>query len=189
MGATLPILARHAVREDRHIGSRIGLLYGANTAGAAAGALSAAFLFLPWLGLGLTVWIAVGLNAAVFRPSPWCSSEKLPTELSTRSSRSSQSIQRRPSLSIRLPRGDGSCPSSWFRESSPSAGKCCGTRLLSHLLGGSIYAFGLMLATFLVGIAVGSTVASRWADSPERARVGFCVQPAGHCHHLPRSFS
>src|SRR5690606_19234645 len=36
MGATLPLLARHAVRSDREIGSRIGALYASNTFGAVA---------------------------------------------------------------------------------------------------------------------------------------------------------
>ena len=36
MGATLPLLARHAVRRDAEIGPRIGLLYTVNTLGAAA---------------------------------------------------------------------------------------------------------------------------------------------------------
>ncbi len=54
MGATLPLLARHAVREPRQIGERVGVLYAANTAGAAAGTLTAAYLLLPRLGLGPT---------------------------------------------------------------------------------------------------------------------------------------
>src|SRR6187549_2326702 len=39
MGATLPMLARYAVSEERQIGRRIGVLYAMNTAGAVAGAL------------------------------------------------------------------------------------------------------------------------------------------------------
>jgi hypothetical protein len=50
MGATLPLLARHAVREDGQIGARVGLLYAVNTAGAIAGTLLAAFA-APAIGL------------------------------------------------------------------------------------------------------------------------------------------
>lgn len=46
MGATLPLLARHAVRREEQIGTRIGGLYAINTAGAVAGALATAF-WLP----------------------------------------------------------------------------------------------------------------------------------------------
>ena len=39
MGATLPLLARHAVEREGEVGARVGLLYGVNTAGAVAGTL------------------------------------------------------------------------------------------------------------------------------------------------------
>src|SRR5690606_7606342 len=44
MGATLPLLARYAVRADRQVGPRVALLYAINTAGAVAGTLAAAFI-------------------------------------------------------------------------------------------------------------------------------------------------
>ncbi len=174
MGATLPILARHAVREDRHIGPRIGLLYGANTAGAAAGALSAAFFFLPWLGLGLTVWIAVGLNAAVFGFALLL--EKSAADHDPAQADGSADLDDAPTIALDpAPSGRWILPVILVSGIVSFCWEVLWTRLLSHLLGGSIYAFGLMLATFLVGIAVGSTVASRWADSPERARAGFAL--------------
>ncbi|MCU0760716.1 MAG: fused MFS/spermidine synthase, partial [Steroidobacteraceae bacterium] len=66
MGATLPLLARHAVLEREQIGRRIGLLYASNTAGAVAGALATAFLLLPALGLSRSIWIGAALNFVVF---------------------------------------------------------------------------------------------------------------------------
>ena len=62
MGATLPLLARFAVREEREIGPVTGTLYAVNTAGAVLGAPLAAFVLLPEVGLGGTVTVAVGLN-------------------------------------------------------------------------------------------------------------------------------
>ncbi len=44
MGATLPLLARHAVTRDEQIGPRIGLLSAINTLGAIAGAVGLALL-------------------------------------------------------------------------------------------------------------------------------------------------
>ena len=66
MGATLPLLARYAVAEEKQIGRRIGLLYAMNTAGAVFGALLTAFALLPELGLKGTIWFAAALNALVF---------------------------------------------------------------------------------------------------------------------------
>ena len=49
------------------------------------------------------------------------------------------------------------------------------TRLLSHLFGSSVYAFATMLATFLIGLALGSAVAARLASRPARAWSGFTI--------------
>ena len=66
MGATLPLLARHAVRHDAEIGPRIGALYATNTMGAIGGTVCAAFLLLPWLGLRQTVYVGALGNGLVF---------------------------------------------------------------------------------------------------------------------------
>ena len=66
MGATLPLLARHAVRHEGEIGSRVASLYALNTAGAVLGTLATAFVLLPALGLRATIWLAVAVNACVF---------------------------------------------------------------------------------------------------------------------------
>jgi len=66
MGATLPLLARHAVRSDQQIGPRVGLLYAMNTAGAIAGTVCTGFWLLPALGLRHTVYVGVGINFLVF---------------------------------------------------------------------------------------------------------------------------
>ena len=66
MGATLPLLARYAVRTEAEIGSRVGVLYAVNTAGAIAGTLCAAFWLMPELGLRRTVWVGAALNGLVF---------------------------------------------------------------------------------------------------------------------------
>ena len=60
MGATLPLLARHAVRRDDEVGPRIGALYAINTAGAIAGTVVAAF----WLAEG-TLLVGLALGALV----------------------------------------------------------------------------------------------------------------------------
>jgi predicted membrane-bound spermidine synthase len=49
------------------------------------------------------------------------------------------------------------------------------TRLLAHVLGGSIYAFSTMLAAFLTGIALGGGLAGRLARDRERAAFAFAA--------------
>ncbi len=66
MGATLPLLTRYAVRREEQIGPRVGALYALNTAGAVAGALVAAFVLLPELGIRRTVTVGAFTNALIF---------------------------------------------------------------------------------------------------------------------------
>jgi spermidine synthase len=63
MGATLPLAARAAIgdRVDQ-AGWRIGLLYAANTAGAALGALGADLLLVPAMGVWGAQLVAAGAN-------------------------------------------------------------------------------------------------------------------------------
>ncbi len=63
MGSTLTLLIRYALAGGvAESGWRIGLLYGINTAGAAAGALLTDFALVPQLGLFQTQLVAVALN-------------------------------------------------------------------------------------------------------------------------------
>ena len=53
------------------------------------------------------------------------------------------------------------------------------TRLLGHILGGSIAAFSTMLASFLAGIAIGSAIAARFARKRSSALTAFVVTQCG----------
>ncbi len=167
MGATLPLLTRHAVRSEGEIGSRVGLLYATNTFGAVAGTVIAAFLLLPSLGLGNTVLVAVALNALVFAAAALLARvAPLPREPEPAAARSA------PGFGRILPLIALSGVSSFTYE-------VLWTRLLSHVLGGSVYAFGTMLASFLVGIALGSAFAARLARTREAAARGFALAQLG----------
>ena len=65
MGATLPILVTHVMRHYRSIGVSIGLLYFANTLGAALGAALTGMLVLYYFGLSTTIYFAALLNVSV----------------------------------------------------------------------------------------------------------------------------
>jgi predicted membrane-bound spermidine synthase len=58
MGATLPLLTRHFVRQGGALGQRVGALYAVNTFGAVAGTFIAGFILLPGVGLNWTNAIA-----------------------------------------------------------------------------------------------------------------------------------
>jgi len=65
MGATLPILVRRVVQLYQNVGESVGVLYFANTLGAAVGAAFTGFVALYRFGLSSTIHVAVALNLAV----------------------------------------------------------------------------------------------------------------------------
>jgi spermidine synthase len=168
MGATLPLLARHSVREEREIGSRTGLLYAINTLGAVLGCVLAAFVMLPRLGLRGTVLAGAGVNALVF-------------VLAALLARVAPAAAVAQPAAPRIPRSRRSLilPLVLLSGVASFGYEVLWTRLLAHVLGGSVYGFATMLASFLAGIAIGSAVAARLATGPDRAARGFAVAQVG----------
>lgn len=165
MGATLPLVARRVVRSADELGPRVAALYAANTAGAAAGALLGAFVLLPQFGLAAATHVAVATSFAVAALAWGLSRGSDPPPAPGPATMPSES----------LPTGAWILPAMLVSGAVSFCGEIVWTRLLGHLLGGSIYAFGTMLASFLVGLAGGSALAARWAVSPGVARRAFAV--------------
>lgn len=63
MGVSLPVLGRAVARSLEGAPRHVGLLYGLNTLGAAAGALATTWILFPALGLAGSLQFAAGLNA------------------------------------------------------------------------------------------------------------------------------
>ena len=168
MGATLPLLTRYAVQSDEQVGPRTGALYALNTAGAVAGTLAAAFILLPSLGLMGSIIIGAITNLAVFGIAVWLSRAAGDVALPNVAERESHARLGSDPESLILPVMFVSGLATFTYE-------VLWTRLLSHILGGSLIAFSIMLASFLSGIAIGSAVASRFALSREFAVRAFVV--------------
>ena len=173
MGATLPLLTRHAVRTEAQIASRTGMLYAINTLGAVGGALTAAFVLLPEVGLRTTVVIGAVINVIVFgiaaaiavRRSVRHRTSPVPAAPTPRMRFSERwAPGRRWILPVMLLSG----AASFVYE-------VLWTRMLSFVLGSSIYAFATMVASFLLGIAAGSIVASQVARSRRIAEIAFVL--------------
>ena len=194
MGATLPLLIRYAVRTDAEVGPRVALLYAINTAGAVCGTVVAAFVLLPALGLNRTVWVGVAVNALVF----------VIAAALARGRRDSSPTDE--TIAAAGPPGFAeACIRPLFRGSAPVRERLTAvfhaqpawmlplmlvsgataflyevlwTRMLTHVMGGSIYAFATMLAAFLTGIALGGGLAGKVAERRERAAVAFAFTQA-----------
>ena len=177
MGATLPLLARHAVRSDEQVGPRIGALYSINTAGAIFGTLVTAFILMPELGLRKTVYVGATLNGIVFLGA-WALS---------RSDRGpGLSDTQRSATEVRVPSESSASTSLSFAQRLVLAMACAAgiasftyevmwVRLLEHMLGGSVYAFAAMLGSFLIGIAGGGAFAARFAKTRDHALPGLAL--------------
>ena len=209
MGATLPLLTRHAVQNNRELGPRVALLYATNTAGAVAGTIAAAFLLLPALGLNATVWVGVAVNAAVFGIAVWLSKKAPPVSAEAphpAAAAPATTGSSAPGTSEPGPIGFfESCIAPAFRRGLTLKDRygeifvtqrgwilalilvsganaffyeVLWTRMLSHVMGGSIYAFATMLAAFLTGIALGGGLAGPLARDRGRAALAFAATQA-----------
>lgn len=173
MGATLPLLAKDVIHSDGDVGPRVGQLYGLNTLGAVGGALAGGFLLLPYLGLKLALVTGAAINLVVFgivfvmlRRPAGSDSDMVPATAATTPGTSDGTFH--PVMPLMLVSG------------MVSFGlEVLWTRLLSHVFGGTIYAFSIMLSAFLVGIAFGSLIAGRLATDRERAGIGFVIAQVG----------
>ena len=189
MGATLPLLIRYAVRTDAEVGPRVALLYAINTAGAVFGTVAAAFVLLPALGLNRTVWVGVAVNALVFVIAAALARDRrdsAPADETVIAGAPDGFVsacirplfERSASLGDRLAAVFHVQPA-WMLPLMLVSGanaflyEVLWTRMLAHVMGGSIYAFATMLAAFLTGIALGGGLAGKVAENRERAAVAF----------------
>ena len=194
MGATLPLLIRYAVRTDREVGPRVALLYAINTAGAVSGTVIAAFALLPALGLNRTVWVGVAINALVFviaaalarnrrdcAPSDEMIAAAAPPDFATACIRplfaGAEPLKARLATVFRN-QPAWMLPLMLFSGANAFLYEVLWTRMLAHVIGGSIYAFATMLAAFLTGIALGGGPAGKFAERRERAAAFAITQLA-----------
>ena len=150
MGATLPLVAR-AVASDSTAARSVGLLYGVNTFGAVVGCLLAGFVLLPGLGVRGSVLVAAGFNLAAGALALVAASGARASPVIRAPTRSEP--QARFVLAV------------FFLAGFAALGyEVLWTRALLVYLRSSTYAFTVMLAVYLVGVASGSVFAARFAS-------------------------
>src|SRR5215471_14311657 len=163
MGGTLPVLLAAVVRRADQAGIRAGRFYAVNTAGAVVGTLAAGFWLIPSIGLRSALLVAVVLDLAAGALA-WNLSRSLedrPVEGPGETAAEPESSESFHLVSFALVGG------------SAMAYEIGWTRLLSTPLGSSTYAFSLMLAAFLLGIAIGSFLYEVWFRRTRMATSGL----------------
>ena len=172
MGATFPIAANWLAGDT-------GLLYAANTAGAALGAIAAGFWLIPTLGLRGTTWIGVLLNVVAAGGALWLSTRlRSPDDGASFGVASSSKRKGRPPRSQRAPRFTSPSPAPVLACTAAALSGCAAliyevawTRLLALVIGPTTYAFATMAAAFIGGLAIGSAVGAPIARRAARPGV------------------
>ena len=195
MGATLPLLSKFVNREQIVLGRRVGTLYAFNTFGAVAGCYLAGFHLVPALGYCGATYAAAAANMGVGllavltavlwvrrnfsgEPPPLPASTVLPPALEM------------PPGMVRAVIGGYA-----VAGFAMLALEVVWTRLLIIVFLGTTYAYAAMLATLLLGIALGSMAAAWAVDRAQRHTALFggvlmllgvaCVFTLGWIAELP----
>ena len=167
MGATLPAIARWVEATPRGI-SWLGFFYGGNTAGAVAGCLVAGFYLLRVHDMAIATWCAAGINVAI-AVLALVLARKLPHRSASAESHTHRADPARPPVERGGDRG--------VLVAIALSGLCAlgseviWTRLLSLLLGATVYTFSIILAVFLSGLGLGSAVGALIARSSSQPRL------------------
>lgn len=170
MGATLPMLAKGVVGASEQIGRRVGLLYAMNTFGAVVGTVLAAFVLITWLGLWWTSFVGIALNLLVAVMGWQVAIRGGRAAAESSSDDATADAQTEPAVEqAGLGRYFVVLPVMLISGAIAFTYEVVWTRLLSHVLGGSLFAFATMLSAFLVGIAAGGLLGAAWAGDRSKS--------------------
>ncbi|MFM0015785.1 fused MFS/spermidine synthase [Paraburkholderia sediminicola] len=177
MGGTLPVLMRALCPTAAQMGRSGARLYAANTAGAIAGTLAASFVLIPSLGVQGSAFAAAALNAGAalvaallgrtqraFVPVVGLSSSAVAPGQSTVDVTHdvvSPAAAERPSLASKARLA--------LVLYALAGGVALGyevvwSQVIVQFISTRSFAFAVVLATYLLGLTLGSALASRYAD-------------------------
>jgi spermidine synthase len=154
MGGTLPAMIRSLQLTADRIGTGGGWMYAANTVGAIIGALVSSFLLIPALGIQGTGLAAAGIGllaaAGSFRLDHFA-----PNQAGVAQQSKSSPLATSASVAILVYSIAGGLALGYEVVWSQSIVQFMSTRS---------YAFSVMLATYLAGLACGAALFACWAD-------------------------
>jgi spermidine synthase len=173
MGMSLPLLARAVTSTLAGAPTRIGVLYGLNTLGAAAGAFGTTWILFPAAGLAGSLWVAVSMNALA----------ALSALLLVRSTHHHYP----PVVASDVPPQAIDAPRWGFRAWAALYGiagfqalslEIVWFRLLGVMVKSSAFTFGTLLTIYLAGLGLGAAVGSAFLRRVRRPAVWFLLLQA-----------
>jgi len=179
MGATLPVIVA-AIRQYGAVAPRmISRFYGVNLLGAIGGTLVGGFLLLPTFGMRATAWLAAATNLLIGIVA-LIVSRRRPMPSPTPSENDDSKTRQGPEASGA---SDPDGRALWFSCAFASGFVTIGmqviwSRILSMIIGSSTYAFTMVLALFLTGLAIGAWIVGfrKKTETPSLRRFVFVVQ-------------
>lgn len=169
MGATLPVISRWVETTPEGV-SWLGFFYGGNIAGAVAGSLLAGFYLLRVFDVAIATFVAVAINVgvavlalAIAKLTPYT-----PAVIAQEQSYATTSPEQSEKWPVYLTIG--------LSGMAALASQVVWARLLALLFGATVYTFSLVLAAFLFGLGIGSSVGSAIARTVKNPRIalGWC---------------
>jgi spermidine synthase len=168
MGATLPLVGCWATgNQTEKVFTQVSLLYGVNTFGAVFGCLFTQFFAIRVWGVQGATWFAIALNVMVFmlcysKAQIFYAVESSPVQTSTKKRKKQQGTEISPAI--------GFLVFAMFAYSGmvSLSSEILWTRILVFPMGSTLYSFALILATFLLGIALGSLTANKLLGQSQR---------------------
>lgn len=171
MGATFPLMVKSYVSSRNYVGEGMSIIYAINTLGAVFGAFSAGFFLIPYFGVMRTVFTAVTINILLaltaylikrFLPARSAISVITPIPPAFQDNDTSRSLtpisHTEPIVAFSV------LLVTTLSGFASLAYQVAWTRVLTMVIGNSVYAFATILTTFLAGIALGSFVFIRQID-------------------------
>ncbi len=165
MGATLPAIARWVEATPKGV-SWLGFFYGGNIAGAVFGSLLAGFFLLRVYDSAVATLTAAAINVGV---------AAIGFGLARRETHRPSSDADDPAAAV-VPRDAWPVLVAIGLSGMTALGaEVVWTRLLTLVLGGTVYTFSLILAAFLTGLGIGSAAGSFLARSIRNPRTALGV--------------
>jgi spermidine synthase len=158
MGATLPLVVKSSLLDVTGLGGRVGVLYATNTAGAIAGSLCAGLILIPRFGIFAAFLIAAGLNLVVAVTAVLLG-RRTPPALPRASTLTTE-----PPWSLLFADHRRTAVLVVFAVSGfvSLALEVVWFRVVTLFARPTVYAYSMMLAAVLGGIAAGSYLAAPW---------------------------
>ena len=154
MGGTLPAIVRSLQLAADRIGFGSGRMYAANTTGAILGTLVASFLLIPALGIQGTAFAAAGFGGLATAGAFWLD-RFTPRLVAPSPELQSAPLAKSAGVAVLFYAAAGGLALGYEVVWSQSAVQLMSTRS---------YAFSVMLATYLCGVALGAALFARWSD-------------------------